>query len=141
MRNRNRRRCLAAALMAGGIVIFAGCATTSSAFSDLRSERTPVDDLPALAEDAYENIDTSTSRYAGEHEGTSLWIAEGQNEFPICLIAVSTSSDWAVACGGPSVVGMSGLIGTYTVVPDGTPAPEHATRISENVYAGVSIVD
>lgn len=123
------------ALVTGGILALSGCTTTAIEFSDLHAERESQDELPVLEDYAYESVDTSTSRYVGDHDGTSLWIAEGLAGAEICLVADPGDSNWIVSCGGGSELGTGGVAGHFTVVPDGAPAPEGATKISENVYA------
>ncbi|MEJ6555379.1 hypothetical protein PQI51_10150 [Microbacterium esteraromaticum] len=124
------------ALIAGSIFTFSGCSTPAGQFSDLQADRTPKDELPVLAEEyAYEGVDPSTSRYVGDHDGTSLWIVEGLAESPICLVAVAGESEWFVSCGGATGVGLKGIAGDFLALPDGALPPEKATKVSENVYA------
>lgn len=44
-------------------------------------------------------------------------------------------STWVLGCGDENApVGIGGVAGTFTAVPDGVPHPEGATQISDNVY-------
>lgn len=129
----------AVTVVAGGVLTLSGCSTAADNFSDLQTEREPEDELPVLSgEDVRDTVDVSTSRYVGEYQGTSLWIAEGIQDSSICLIPVRGTSEWVVACGGNAGVGSRGPTGSFTVIPDGVPVPENATKVSENVYAEVS---
>ena len=131
------RRSATVLLIAACALTLSGCATSTDGFGDLQTQRGSEDELPALAEsDAFDNVDISTSRYVGEHDGASLWIAEGVVDAQICLVAVAGESEWGVSCGGAAGVITTGVTGTFMVIPDGVPAPENATKISENVYAG-----
>lgn len=103
-------------------------------FTDLQGDRASGDELPVLTDYAYDAVDASTSRFVADHEGASIWLAEGLEGTTVCLIVDAGADAWVVGCGGaPTRVG--GLTGSFEVVPDGAPAPEGATQISENVYA------
>lgn len=90
--------------------------------------------MPQLADYAYDAVDVSTSHYLGEHDGASLWLAQGLEESTICLVASAGVEDWVVGCGGATTK-VSGTTGTYQILADEATAPEGAVRISENVYA------
>lgn len=74
-------------------------------------------------------------RYVGEHEGTSLWIAEGVEASSVCLVALRGDSEGFISCGGTSGVATQGQAGSFTVIPDSGFTPDNAMKISENVYA------
>lgn len=128
------RHAAAVALALASIAFLSGCVAEQSAFTDLRSDREAHDELPQLADYAYGEVDVSTSRFVGEHDGTSVWLAEGLDGYRVCIVADAGDDGWIVGCGGGTTK-ISGLAGTFEVVPDHAPAPEGATQLSENVYA------
>ncbi|MFJ4045233.1 hypothetical protein ACIPV2_05750 [Microbacterium sp. NPDC089987] len=133
---RKARGLLVITLVTSGILAFSGCsAPMKDDFADLRKSHTSEDKLPALDEDPSDTIDPSTTRYVGEHEGTSLWIAEGIETSSICLVALFGDSEGSISCGGTSGVATQGPAGSFAVIPDGVFAPDNAMKISENVYA------
>lgn len=124
----------ATAVSFAAITLLSGCSGQLDGFVDLQGEKQDRDELPELADNAYDELDVSTSRYIGEHEGTSLWLAQGLENSTVCLVADAGEKEWLVGCGGGAVK-VSGQAGTYQVVGDGAAAPEGAVKISENVYA------
>lgn len=90
--------------------------------------------MPELTAYAYDDLDVSTSHYVGDHEGASLWLAQGLKEATVCLVVDAGEEEWVVACGGATLK-VDGEAGTYEVVADGAQEPEGAVKISENVYA------
>lgn len=124
----------AVALALASIVVLSGCTAPQDAFTDLQGDRESQDELPQLADYAYDNVDVSTSRFVGEHDDTSLWLAQGLEDAGICIVADAGDDAWAVGCGGQTIK-IGGVAGTFEVVPDGAIAPEGATQLSENVYA------
>ncbi|MGO1840263.1 MAG: hypothetical protein ACTH0E_12195 [Candidatus Microbacterium stercoravium] len=125
----------APALIAAALVLLTACSGHQSAFVDLDGEREAADELPQREDYAYENVDVDSSRFVGDHEGTSLWLAQDIRGSGVCLIADASGSDWGVACGGATGLELDGVVGTFHVVPDAAAPPEGATQISENVYA------
>lgn len=128
------RYAAAAALALASIVLLSGCTAPQDAFTDLRGDRESRDELPQLAEYAYDDVEVSTSRFVGEHDGTSLWLALGLEDSGICIVADAGEDSWVVGCGGETIK-IGGMAGTYEVLPDAATAPEGATKVSENVYA------
>lgn len=124
----------ASALALASIALLSGCMAQPAMFSDLQGERASDDELPPLADYAYDNVDVSTSHYIGEHDGTSLWLAQGRENSTVCLVADAGENAWVVTCGGAATK-VSGVAGTFEVVVDGAPAPEGAVKVSDNVYA------
>lgn len=128
------RAVFATALAVSTLVLCAGCAGQQIHYSDLDRAATSGDELPALDESAYASVDTSSSRYIGEHDGTSVWLAQGIEEDTVCLIADGGEQAWFVGCGGGPQSKFGGMGGSFTVIADGVPAPTDATQLSENVY-------
>lgn len=122
------------AILIASTALLAGCTGQAEGFSDLEGERTAADELPALADGAYEQVDAATSHYVGEHEGTSLWLARGLENSPVCIVAYAEEEAWQIGCGGAPAT-ISGVTGTYEIVMDGAAAPAGAVKVSENVYA------
>lgn len=121
-------------LAVASAVALTGCSVMNSDLAVLDSDRVAADELPTLEDHSYAAVDQATSRYVGEHDDISLWVTRGTDS-PACLVAVAADDgEWLVACGGLPV-GMGGLGHTFELRPDGAPAPEGRTRVSENVYA------
>lgn len=129
----DRRVAVCALAVVSGLLL-TGCAAQQGTLTDLQRDHESGDELPQLDDHAYEAVDVESSRFVGEHEGTSLWLAEGREASAVCLVADPGDADWVVGCGGLPI-GVDGLAGHFEVVPDGAPAPEGVTQISENVYA------
>lgn len=134
---RHRSSLVACAFVLLAATTMTGCSFSSPSLSVLETDRVVEDELPPLEAHAYESVDTATSRFVGEYEGVSLWVAQG-TESPACLAAVlddgDAGPDWILSCGGLPIR-MSGVGHTFELRPDGAPAPEDMTRISENVFA------
>jgi len=124
------------ALAVAAIALLASCVSQQDGFADLEGNREAIDELPQLEDYAYDSVDTSSSRYVGEHDETSLWLARGLAGATVCLVADAGEGAWGVACGGGTGFQTGGVAGSFEVVPDGGAAPEGATQVSENVYAG-----
>ena len=122
-------RLVAVTLVAMSAAMLTGCVQYTT-YADLEGERDAADHLPELEEYAYDSLDALTSRFVGEHNGTSLWLAKGEEANSACLVA-QRGDDWIIGCGG----GMSGGPGSFEIYPDGAVVPEGATQVSENVYA------
>lgn len=123
-----------ASLALASIVLLSGCMASQDAYADLQGDRESHDELPRLADYAYDNVDVSTSRFVGEYDGTSLWLARGLEDSSICIVAAAADDAWFAGCGGATTK-IGGIAGTFEVIPDGARGPEGATRVSENVYA------
>ena len=129
-----RRKVAAAAFTLASFALLSGCAAQQSSFTDLQGSRESQDELPQLADYAYDDVDESTSRFIAEHEGTSLWLAAGLEDSTVCLVADAGAEAWVVTCGA-GAFNSSGVTGTFEVAPDGATAPEGSMQISENVHA------
>lgn len=102
-------------------------------FSDLEGDQDASDELPQL-DDAFGDVDAASSRSVGAHDGTLLWLARGAESSSVCLVAFAGGEDWVVSCGGDTLE-IDGAVGNFLVQPDDFPAPEGATKVSENVWA------
>lgn len=116
------------------------CAASGPTYAALERDAQAVDELPdALTPDAGDHADLATARFAGEHDGTSLWLTRGNDSSAVCLLAYQDESTWLLGCGGQNgPVGINGIVGAFMTVPDGVPGPDGATKISENVYTASS---
>lgn len=123
------------ALIAATLVTLTACVGQQGPFADLDTDREADDTLPQLENHAYEHVDVASSRFVGEHEGTSLWLAHDVEGSGACLIADAGEGEWNVGCGGDTGLTVDGMAGLFAVVPNNATAPEGATQISENVYA------
>ncbi|RUQ07226.1 MULTISPECIES: hypothetical protein [unclassified Microbacterium] len=126
----------AAAVVALSTVALSGCTSVGAAYAVLDREAGARDEVPAdLPGYAWDDVDQATARFVGEDEGTSLWLARARDDASACLLAYADEESWVLGCGGGGALfSVGGMTGTFTVVPDGAPAPEGMTRISENVY-------
>ncbi|MCC2031442.1 hypothetical protein [Microbacterium allomyrinae] len=116
-------------------VLMVGCSSTGVTYSALDREAEPADELPAVVIDGNDEIAVETARYVGEHGGAGLWLARTEEPDTVCLIVYPGDQDWVTGCGaegGPFIVG--GPSGEYAVGPDGAPAPEGSSQLTENVY-------
>lgn len=130
--------------MTAGLVLalsaatLSGCTAFSSGYAVLDRAVEPADAVPdAVAEqDSGDVADLSSARFVGEHSGSSLWLIRGLDEKTVCVLAYLDESQWGMGCGGETgPVEMSGPAGHFMALPDDYPAPDGATRVSDNVYA------
>lgn len=137
------KRSAARARLRGGIAVafsaflLTGCIASGVPYAVLEEDAQPADELPAeLPGYAGDGADLETARFVGEHDGSSLWLMRGKDNSGICLLAYRDESVWTLGCSSAGgQMGIGGLAGNFTVLPDGAPAPEGATQVSENVYA------
>ena len=119
-------------------IVLGGCTAFSTGYAVLDREVEPADTLPdeVIEQDSGDVADLSSARFVGEHSGSSLWLLQGIEPSSVCVLAYRDETAGGMACGserGP--VEMSGPAGHFVIVPDDSPAPDGATRISDNVYA------
>ena len=133
-------RAAAATVTVLSAVALSGCTGVGAAYAVLDREAEARDEVPAdLPGYAWDNVDQATARFVGEDEGTSLWLARARDDTSACLLAYADEESWVLGCGGGGALfSVGGMTGTFTVVPDGAPAPEGMTRVSENVYTASS---
>lgn len=125
---------LAACLITTGVAVV-GCGIGSPHWSDLERDATGDDVLPAFVTGPTD-IDESSVRFIGVHEGTRVWLA--RDESGLCLVQAvgENEDDWSMGCGGGSEeFGMEGPGGSFVALPDDRNPPDGAVQISENVYA------
>ncbi|RUQ98116.1 hypothetical protein [Labedella endophytica] len=132
------RRMRRVGLTAGlGLVMAAALAGCASPGGYAVIDAEPAADSPALPElpdYALDNVDESTLRYAGDDDGTPLWLGVGAETATMCLFAYPNETEWIVSCGGDAgPLEMSGAGSTYRLQPDGMPVPDGWTAVSENV--------
>ncbi|MFJ6550452.1 hypothetical protein [Microbacterium sp. NPDC091676] len=122
------------------VVALSGCTGVGATYAVLDREAGARDEVPAdLPGYAWDDVDQATARFVGEDEGTSLWLARARDDTSACLLAYADEESWVLGCGGDGApFSLGGVTGTFTVVPDGAPAPEGMTRVSENVYTASS---
>ena len=81
-----------------------------------------------LSDHPYTGVEPDSSRYVGEHNGASLWLAKGTTSpAETCLIAYADPDTWHVVCGVSPGLGARGTAGGFVVVPDDAPVPEIGT--------------
>ncbi len=123
--------------MACSAFLLTGCIASGFPYAVFEEEAQPADELPSeLPAYAGDGADLETARFVGEHDDSSLWLMRGAEKTDICILAWQDEAAWVLGCGlasGP--VGIGGMAGEFTVLPDGMPAPEGTTQVSENVYA------
>lgn len=119
------------------IAVFAltGCIDPGSGYAVLDRDAVATDalpaDLPAYADD---DLEPSSSRFVGEHDGNMLFLAKGKDPRSVCLVVYPNPTDWVIGCGGGSEFGVSGPSGGYTVRPDGAPELELFNEVATNVF-------
>lgn len=130
-----RRAGLVAAVLLTGLAL-SGCSTPGNGYPILDREAQAVDKVPdTLPSYAGDNADLSTSRFVGEHDGTSLWLMKGTDATTVCLLAYPDAEGWVIGCGDmASQTGVGGPEMQFLYQPDFAPAPEDSIEISENVY-------
>ncbi|WP_156784783.1 hypothetical protein [Microbacterium sp. BH-3-3-3] len=125
----------AAVVVSIATIALTGCSAGAASYAILDRAPQPSDDTPASLPDyASENMDLSTARYVGEHDGTKLWLGEGKDTSTVCLLAYPDDESWLIGCGSEGEVDGT-EVGRFRFQPDGDPAPEGGTEISANVFA------
>ena len=128
---------LAASAVACSAFLLTGCVASGFPYAAFERDAQATDEVPAeLPAYAGDSADLDTARFVGEHDGTSLWLMRGSTQTGICILAYRDEEVWPLGCisaGAP--MGVGGLAGSFTVVPDDAPAPEGAVQVSKNVYA------
>lgn len=121
----------------GVALALAGCSGPGATYAVFDRDAQPADEVPqTISAHAWEEADPATARFAGEHDETSVWITQGGDGARVCVVAYADEDAWVVACGPfGSRLGVDGLAGSFTVLPDGAPSPSGMTQVSENVYA------
>ncbi|MFP7759860.1 hypothetical protein [Marisediminicola sp. LYQ85] len=136
---RARFRSAGATIVAVSVMaVLAGCVGGTSDFAVLEREPGPGDALPDLPGYAFDDLDMSSARFVGEHDGTDVWLARSGDSvvgLGVCLIVSPEGGDWHVACGGTGQLEIDGPGGRFEIRPDDSPTPEGATAVSENVFA------
>ena len=113
-----------------------GCIGVGSGFAVLDRDAEPEDVLPSgLPDFSDEDVEPSSSRFVGEHDGDQLYLAKSKDGGICLLVAPENPRDWVMGCGAGIAVDVGGPSGNYLVRPDAAPAPEDSVRISPNVYA------
>jgi len=130
-----KTRIAAAASPLAMLLLLTGCFPSGTVYSVLNREAEEGDRLPASVDGLDVNLDADSARFAGEHDGTRVWLALQPEERAVCVVVLPPDEGAFVGCGGDGGgVGAGGPTGTYTVIPDGAFAPEGAIELSENVY-------
>jgi hypothetical protein len=131
-----RRMTAATALTLSLALAAAGCSSPTPGLADLDREPTTDHPLPAaVSEDGLADVDRDSIRWVGEHEGTDLWLAAGEDARDVCLVIYPDAADWLVACGGGLVQSTTSAGLEFAVVPDGGTAPAGLEAVSRNVFA------
>lgn len=118
------------------VLLLAGCASFGNGYPILDRQPEAADEVPdTLPAHAGDDADLSSSRFVGEHDGTSLWLMRGKAPETVCLLAYPDADGWVLGCG--DIAGQSGVGGPaaqYVYQPDFAPAPPDSIEISANVY-------
>jgi hypothetical protein len=119
-----------------GLMVFvAGCSSSGVSYAVLDRDAQPSDQLPEQVIAGSTDIDPSTARLVGDHDGVDLWLTRAETADTVCLVVFPNEADWVVGCGAEGGgLGVGGPSGDYLVVSDGSPSPDGATKLSENVY-------
>lgn len=120
------------------VLVLAGCASSGNGYPILDRDPRAADEVPETLPDyAGNDAVLSSSRFVGEHDGTSLWLMKGKKPATVCLLAYPDADGWVIGCG--DIDGQSGVGGPATQFvyqPDFAPAPNDSIEISANVYVG-----
>jgi len=119
------------------VIALTGCMNPGSGLAVLDGEAEAGDALPDdLPDHADDNLEPTSSRFVGEHDGNALFLAKGKEANQICLLVYpNNSAEWVIGCGGSPEFGVEGPSGGYVVRPDGAPTPENYVEITTNVFA------
>jgi hypothetical protein len=123
------------ASLLGLAALLAGCSSSGATYSALDRDAESADELPGVVLEGGGDIDVDTARFVGEHDGVSLWLALAERPDTVCLVVYPNDQDWVTGCGaegGP--IGVGGPAGDYVLIPDGAPAPEDSSQLTDNVY-------
>jgi hypothetical protein len=116
-------------------VLLAGCASNGASYAALERDVQASDELPESVAAGTTDIDEDSARYSGEHDGVEFWLARMATPESVCLVVYPNDTEWVTGCGAyGSQLTVGGPSGDYVLVPDGLPAPENTTKLTENVY-------
>lgn len=116
-------------------LMLAGCSSSGVSYSILDRDADATDELPAAVVATTDEIDNSTSRLAGEHDGVTFWLARAVRPDTVCLVAYPNEDDWVAGCGAAGDTVRVGVpSGNYLLGPDRMLVPEDATQVADNVY-------
>lgn len=117
-------------------LIFSSCTVPGNGYSILDREAQASDKVPETLPDyAGDDADLSSSRFVGEHDGTSLWLMKGNDAEAVCLLAYPDAEGWVIGCSGIASQSRLGGAGAgFLFQPDFAPEPEGSIKISANVY-------
>lgn len=117
------------------VLTLTGCIDPGTGFAVLDREAVAADALPAdLPDYADDNLEPSSSRFVGEHDGNMLFLAKGREPRTVCLAIYPNATDWVIGCGGGGEFAVGGPSGGYTVRPDSAPEPELHREVAPNVF-------
>lgn len=126
----------AAFIAACSALALTGCAASSPDYAVLDREAQQADEVPGtLPDTVWDEVAPETSRFVGEHDGTSLWLTRSNDETAVCLLAYADEDAWMAGCSDGPLLEVSGAAGIFAVVPDGAPGPDGMGQVSDNVYA------
>lgn len=122
-------------------VLLGGCAWSGASYEVLDRDRQASDELPEVVAAGSDDMDADSARFIGEHDGVEFWLARTDAPESVCLVVYPNDTDWVTGCGAyGGQLGVGGPSGDYLLMPDGLPAPEDATKLTENVYLVVDSV-
>ena len=120
-------------LIAASATVFTlmGC-SPAEGFSDLSSAPSAEDAIPSgLPDYAFDDLHIDSLRFVSVVDDTRLYLARGR-EYPVCLLAYRTSSDWQGGC-GPNMTTMKSPGFEVMVVQGGMPNREGWSKVGENL--------
>ncbi|MEL4317440.1 hypothetical protein WJX64_00330 [Leifsonia sp. YIM 134122] len=118
------------------VVTLSGCVDPGTSFAVFDREAVSTDAFPSdLPDYADDELVPASSRFVGEYDGDTLYLAQGKKGEICLLIDPEDSVDWSLGCGGGTSINAGGPRGEYFVRPDSGTPPEGSVRISDNVYA------
>ena len=108
-----------------------GC-SPANGFSDLSRTPSAEDAIPSgLPDYALDDFDPGSLRFVNAVDGTRLYLARGR-DYPVCLLAYRTATDWQGACGS-NMTTMKSPSFEVMVVQDGMPNRKGWSKAGENL--------
>lgn len=117
------------------VLLLCGC-TLGPQYGILDRAPEPRDALPSdLVGRELDDIVVESLRFATEHDGNRLYVANGRDEMEICLLVDGPGDDDSMfGCSGGTWVVVTTSGRGYHLHPDGTPLPDDAyTDLTENI--------
>lgn len=132
---RSLRLTLVPGSLLGLAALLLGCSPGGANYAVLDRPVEPADEPPSIVADASDDIAADSARFVGEYKDAGLWLARSTAENGICLIVYPNPQDWVAGCTEVGEqLGVSGPVGAFFVLPDGSPTPIGTSQLTDNVF-------